>query len=230
MVKFLIGAIAVAAAALSATPAFAQAASADAAPAKPAYLVVTGRTLDRAKMGQYAAALRPIYAKNGGRYVGFGGPGRGAVCLAGPCEGRSAVIVQFPDAETMDAFWWGPDYRAAIKLRDRAGVFNVVGLEGAASAVSAPAGGIVVFAFGADAPASAVARISAAAAKAGGRLLNAPERAPAPYEGDAAYSAYVLAGFPDAASRAAFLDAPAVKRLIRTGGVMALTADAPPQG
>jgi uncharacterized protein (DUF1330 family) len=43
--------------------------------AMPSYLVVLGVVTDRAKVGEYAKALAPIYATNGGRYVGIGGPG-----------------------------------------------------------------------------------------------------------------------------------------------------------
>ena len=73
----------------------------------PGYLLVVGKTTDRAKIGAYAASLPPIYASLNGYYVAIGAPGRGVTWLEGPWTDRSVIFAKFPTRAGADAFWWG---------------------------------------------------------------------------------------------------------------------------
>jgi uncharacterized protein (DUF1330 family) len=117
---------------------------ADAAAAGPGYLVVIGKGTDRERMMAYSRALPPVYAKAGGRYLAIGGPGRGVEWLAGPWRDRSLVLARFDGVPQVLAFWWGDDYREAVRLRERAGQFTVVAVPGAAAdaARAAPASAV----------------------------------------------------------------------------------------
>lgn len=203
----------------------------------PAYLLVIGRTLDRAQMGAYAAALAPIYAANQGGYVGLGRPGAGASCLEGPCQERSVILARFASGAGLDGFWWGQDYRRTIRLRDRAGVFDVVAIAGAPAIDPFPgaASGHVVLLLGPTAGLDArAAAFKAAAAQAGGRVI--ADAAPAPLEGDQPWAQAIIASFPTVEAREAFLAGRIArnlaKRRAKDGPTMLVTINgfgAPPQ-
>ena len=73
----------------------------------PGYLLVVGKTTDRAKIGAYAASLPPIYASLDGYYLAIGASGRGVTWLEGPWTDRSVIFAKFPTRAGGDAFWWG---------------------------------------------------------------------------------------------------------------------------
>ena len=201
----------------------------------PGYLLVLGRSTDRAKIIQYSMTLPPIYAATGGRYIGIGRPGGGVTCLAGLCEGRSAVVATWADDKKISAFWWGEAYRQAVKLRDNAGVFTVVGLKGQANVTPFEGGALLVANFAvATEPASALAWL-ASAAEGGARLLVKPETtAFTPLEGDALYNRVALVSFASKDARDKFAAAEATKALIKnsTGtsliALIAIDEPAPP--
>jgi uncharacterized protein (DUF1330 family) len=215
------------AAALLATTAAAQT-----APAKPGFLIVVGEVTDRAKMGDYAKALAPIYASNGGRYIGFGGPGRGVACVAGPCEKHSIVIVQFKDYPTLDSFWWGEDYRKAVRARDRAGVFTVFGAEGVGA--TPYSGGALLLMMSRQTPDGYVrsARLisSARVATKAAPLITGTPGAATALEGLSPYDRVELLSFPDTAARGAFVADKAVQRWAKDSGAWLemLAVDPPP--
>lgn len=73
---------------------------------------------DMPAMERYRAAVMPVVARHGGRYVAIGGPVR-------PIEGdRPApvfpVIIEFPDLATAEAWYASPDYRDLLALRKAA--------------------------------------------------------------------------------------------------------------
>jgi uncharacterized protein (DUF1330 family) len=184
-------------------------------PEAPAYLVVVGKATDRARMAQYASALPSAYAEAGGFYLGIGGPGRGVTWIEGPWRDRSLVVARFPNAQAIDRFWWGPIYREAIKLRDRAGVFDVVAAPGIA--VSAPQGADAAYLVIMSPEGKAADAVSAAFAKgvaeSGGALLN--DGAFTPLEGDTVFSRVHIAAWPNKAARQAYLDGRAGKAAAR---------------
>ncbi|MCE2722354.1 MAG: DUF1330 domain-containing protein [Burkholderiales bacterium] len=202
----------------------------------PGYLVVLGRSFDRNKIIAYSAALPPIYAETGGHYIGIGRPGGGVSCVYGLCEGRSAVIARWADQKGIDAFWWGDAYRKAIRLRDGAGVFTVVGLKAITNTTPFDAGALLIGtmsipAVGSSDVGAAQAWIDSATAT-GARLL-APFSATAviPLEGDALYNRVVLLSFESKDKRDAFAVSAATKSLLAAGPpltiVSIIAVDAP---
>lgn len=96
---------------------------------RPGYLVVQGVVTDREGFKAYSAALPPIYAKYGGRYLAMT-PAPLVEVAEGAPENRSVVIAKFPSKEAAWAFWNSPEYAAAKKLREGKGTFYVMVLEG----------------------------------------------------------------------------------------------------
>lgn len=88
-----------------------------------AYMIVQGKGYAPGSLGPYAAALPPIYAKYGGRYVAF----ETDIDVAEGDSDYSAVIVSaWPSKIAARAFWDSPEYAEAIKLREGIGEFDVV--------------------------------------------------------------------------------------------------------
>ncbi len=200
-------------------PAFSQTSISSAGTAStPGYLVVIGRTLDRTKLMAYSAALPPIYAETGGHYIGLGRPGGGVMCVYGLCEGRSVVIARWADAEGIDAFWWGEKYRKAVRLRDNAGGFTVVGLKGISDVAPFEPGALLLATFSGAFASPAVDSWVSAAEKAGAKLL-APiaPNALMPLEGDALYSRIALLSFEAKEKRDAFVAGETNQALIKSG-------------
>ncbi len=191
----------------------------------PGYLLVLGRSTDRAKIIQYSMTLPPIYAATGGRYIGIGRPGGGVTCLYGLCEGRSAVAAHWSDNKSVSQFWWGDAYRQAVKLRDNAGVFTVVGLKGLANVAPFEGGALLVANFSANTDSANTAAWLTAAAESGARLLVAPQAtALTPLEGDALYNRVALLSFANREARDKFGAAEATKALIKNSTAMSLMA------
>lgn len=189
----------------------------------PGLLLVVGRLLDFPKMGAYSKALPPVYAQYGGAYLAMGGPGRGLDWLDGPHRDRSLVLARFASVEAVQRFWWSPEYRAAAKLRDGAGAFNVVAVPGLAGAAVPSAGGafLVVLTLTLDAAAADAAQAALASELVthGGRLLAGA--APGELrllEGDPAWDRVTVAHLPSAAAVDALLASPrlAEQRASRT--------------
>jgi uncharacterized protein (DUF1330 family) len=200
----------------------------------PGYLIVLGRSTDRTKIIAYSATLPPIYAQTGGRYIGIGRPGGGVSCLYGLCEGRSAVIAYWRDEASISKFWWGDAYRQAVRLRDNAGVFTVVGVKGLADVAPFESPGALMIATMSGATESGAAQAWVnAATEAGGKLL-APMTPVAliPLEGDALYNRLALINFPNKEKRDLFAASEATKALIKnsTGQqlISLIAVDAPP--
>ncbi len=202
----------------------------------PGYIIVLGRSFDRNKIIAYAAALPPIYAETGGRYIGQGRPGAGVTCLYGLCEGRSAIVAFWPDQTAIEAFWWGEAYRKAIRLRDGAGVFTVVGIRGAVGAVpyALPGALLIATASGATEPAAATTWLDAAS-KAGARLLAPFSNASlVALEGDPLYSRVAMLSFESRERRDQFAVSDETKIFIKSAppmslvSMIAIDAPAPP--
>lgn len=82
-----------------------------------AYMIVVADISDRQKFIEgYGAAAGALVEKFGGRYV-LRGPG--LELLEGSFgDGASMVISEWPDKETIRAFWDSPEYQEAKKLRE----------------------------------------------------------------------------------------------------------------
>ncbi len=211
---------------------------AQAAPSpNPGYLVVVGKTTDRAKIASYAAQLPPIYARLDGYYLAVGAPGRGVTWLEGPWTDRSVIFAKFPTRAGADAFWWGEAYRTAIRKRDNAGVFSVVAIEGVGPTPFEGAGAgflIVMTGTTGKGPAEQEASDRAAASliegvkRSGGQLVNSPGTGQfTPMEGDTVFDRFVVAAWPSLAARDAYLasaDAAEAKRLRQLAGISAVAS------
>jgi uncharacterized protein (DUF1330 family) len=203
----------------------------------PGYLLVVGKTTDRAKIGAYAASLPPIYASLDGYYLAIGAPGRGVTWLEGPWTDRSVIFAKFPTRAGADAFWWGEVYRTAIRKRDNAGVFSVVAIEGTGPTPfeGAGAGFLIVMtgstgkgAIEPDASERAVTSLVDGVKRSGGQLINSPSTGQfTPMEGDTVFDRFVVAAWPSLAARDAYLasaDAEEAKRLRALAGISAVAS------
>jgi uncharacterized protein (DUF1330 family) len=90
--------------------------------------------MNREAMQAYSAATPPIYVKYQGHYLGVGGVGRGVEHLVGDWPTQAVMLAQFPSPQAVSDFWWGPEYRAAAKLREGAVEVDVCRLEGTGAA------------------------------------------------------------------------------------------------
>jgi uncharacterized protein (DUF1330 family) len=98
---------------------------------KPAFLLVTARVTDGARMGAYARALAAsgLYERHGGHYLFIG---KAALPLEDWPDGTSIVCAQFPSRAAAEAFWFDAQYQDEVKpLRAGAGDFHVAIFEGA---------------------------------------------------------------------------------------------------
>ena len=219
------------------TPLTASQPAAQSAPAStevsPGYLIVVGRSTDRAKLIAYSSTLPPIYAEMGGRYIGLGRPGVGVTCVYGLCEGRSAVIATWADQTGIESFWWGARYRKAVPLRDKAGVFTVVGLKGNAGVAAFDAGALLIATAGGNTDVVGAQTWLDEAAKAGARLLTPFNPASLILlEGDALYNRVALLSFSSKDKRDAFIASSSTQSFIKAAPTLSLISmiavDAPP--
>lgn len=205
----------------------------------PAYLLVLGKATDRDRMAAYSRALPPIYASRGGRYVAFGGPGRGVDWLAGPVRDRSVVLARFDRRADVHGFWWSDDYRAAARLRERAGQFTVLALDGTDEDPARDAAPAAVYLVEATVTREIAdyddyrSQFDALAAAHRGRaIVRAGEAEMDSLEGDALFDRLAVTFFPDSAGVDAFLAAARTDRLVtardRAGLVLLARAGSPP--
>jgi uncharacterized protein (DUF1330 family) len=206
-------------------PMVGQAQPAQASAQLPGYLLVVGKTTDRAKIGAYVAALPAIYAQHNGRYLALGGAGRGVAFLEGPWSDRSLILANFPNRSAIDAFWWGEAYRNAIRKRDNAGVFSVVALTGSRALPfdGNNVGYLIVMTGPRDAsPAQANASEAAAQAlqdsvtAAGGVFLTSTQAGQfTSMEGDTVFDRFIIAAWPNLTVRDAYLASASARRTAR---------------
>jgi uncharacterized protein (DUF1330 family) len=108
----------------------------------PGYMLVMGTTKKPEAMAEYSKLLPPIYARFQGYYVATGRKDATMTLLEGTFRNQSVVLARFPTVETVNEFWWSPEYRAAAKLRidADAGSFTVIRLKGRAGEGDRPLG------------------------------------------------------------------------------------------
>jgi uncharacterized protein (DUF1330 family) len=222
---------------MGASPALAQG-----QPANPGYLIVFGKTTDRAKIGQYSASLPPIYVANGGYYLAIGGAGRGVNWIEGPLGDRSLIFAKFPSRAAVDGFWWGESYRTTIRKRDNAGTFTVFGFEGTGPLAyeGRDAAYLVVMTASGDAEdqkrrsVRAAELLVAGVMQSGGAMVaDLTTGQFTAMEGDSFFDHIQVAAWPNKAAREAYLQssrASAAKRMrSRIGISLVATADGVPR-
>lgn len=93
----------------------------------PAYLVVEAVITDREKFMAYAQRVPELVARFGGEYIVLGGTQE---ALEGDWGDVRLVVHRWPDMASARRFWNSPDYAEVRKLREGAGEFRVMLLEG----------------------------------------------------------------------------------------------------
>jgi uncharacterized protein (DUF1330 family) len=92
----------------------------------PAYFFIKTKIHNRDEYMQYVAAVRPLAAKYGSRYLVRSTP---VEMLEGDAEewGDYLLLVsEFPDLETAKRFWHSDEYQAVRKLREAHGIVHVM--------------------------------------------------------------------------------------------------------
>ncbi len=206
----------------------------------PGYLLVVGKTTDRAKIGAYAAALPPIYASNEGYYLAIGGTGRGVTWLEGPWQDRSLILGKFPSRASVDTFWWGDAYRGAIRKRDNAGVFSVFALEATAPLrfEGSGTGFLIVMTAPRDTSSSQLALSQRAALalkegveSSGGQLMTSNSIGHyTSMEGDSVFDRITIAAWPTLEARNAYLRSSAERNAAKLRQRLGLSAVATADG
>jgi len=92
-----------------------------------AYLIVEAVITDRGKFAAYAQAVPELVARFGGEYVVLGGEQE---ALEGDWGDARLVVHRWPDMAAARRFWRSPEYAEARKLREGAGEFRVLLVEG----------------------------------------------------------------------------------------------------
>jgi uncharacterized protein (DUF1330 family) len=81
----------------------------------PAYLIAEHVITDAAKFEEYRAAVAPMIARHGGRYLTKAGSHR--LPEGGQWQPERVVIIEFPDMAALDRWYRSPEYQPFIALR-----------------------------------------------------------------------------------------------------------------
>jgi uncharacterized protein (DUF1330 family) len=93
----------------------------------PAYLIAEIEVTDPALYERYKPLAAAAIAAGGGRYLVRGGE---TVALEGAAPAGRLVILEFPNAAAAQAFYDGPDYAEARRIRERAAKSRVIIADG----------------------------------------------------------------------------------------------------
>jgi uncharacterized protein (DUF1330 family) len=91
-----------------------------------AFLIIQGTVDNWDKFRAYTAIVPAMVQKFGGTYLAMGAP----QLLEGDFDPKSAGISQWANKQAILDFWDSPEYKQAKTLRENAGVFNVMLVEG----------------------------------------------------------------------------------------------------
>lgn len=90
------------------------------------YVIANVDTTDPEKMSEYRQWSTAAVQAHGGEFLVRGGQQQ---VLEGSAFART-VVIRFPDYAAAQVFYDSPQYRKAREIREGAGVFNVVCVEG----------------------------------------------------------------------------------------------------
>ncbi|WP_237215120.1 DUF1330 domain-containing protein [Falsiroseomonas oryziterrae] len=93
----------------------------------PAYLIANIEVTDPEGFERYRAAVPPVIAAHGGRYLVRGGA---QTALEGALALKRLVILEFPSMAAAQAFYASPDYAPLLALRLATTRSDVVLVEG----------------------------------------------------------------------------------------------------
>jgi len=80
-----------------------------------AYLIAEHIITDVAKFEEYRTSVAPMIAKHGGRYLTKGGSQK--MPEGGHWAPERVVIIEFPDMQSLDAWYKSSEYQPLIALR-----------------------------------------------------------------------------------------------------------------
>lgn len=69
----------------------------------------------QARYKQYQAQVQPLIMVHGGRVLAIG---RDLEVMEGDHDGRRLIVLEFPDMESLKAFWRSPEYARIKPLRE----------------------------------------------------------------------------------------------------------------
>lgn len=92
-----------------------------------AYMVIEARITDFERFRAYAIANPPIVARYGGRYLAMRSETQ---ALEGDFSGWRLVLSAWPDMDAARRYWHSPEYAAIRPLREGAGEFRVILVQG----------------------------------------------------------------------------------------------------
>ena len=90
-------------------------------------MIIQAHITQPQKFANYTAVVPALVARFGGRYRVLGGA---TTVLEGHWPDVKTVVSEWPDRASAQAFWDSPEYRQATTLREGAGTFSVVLIEG----------------------------------------------------------------------------------------------------
>jgi uncharacterized protein (DUF1330 family) len=93
----------------------------------PAYAVIDVRATDAEKADRYRELSGPSVEKHGGRFLARGGA---LLVLEGEWDPERIVVIEFPSADAAQAWYDSDDYRTARAVREGAGTWSMVVVEG----------------------------------------------------------------------------------------------------
>jgi uncharacterized protein (DUF1330 family) len=96
---------------------------------RPAYLISIVSVSDREKLQSYEAAVEPLLRDASARHI-VHVDRKDIELLEGDFGNLSVSIVQFPTIEALRSFYDHPSHRALIPVREDAGDFTVLAIEG----------------------------------------------------------------------------------------------------
>ncbi|WP_354687811.1 DUF1330 domain-containing protein [Cupriavidus necator] len=95
-----------------------------------AYLIADVDITDPAAFEEYKREVPATEARYGGKYLGRGGPTK---VLEGDWQPHRLVIVEFPDMESLLAWYDSPEYARLKTIRKQCAKTRMIALEGVAA-------------------------------------------------------------------------------------------------
>jgi len=92
-----------------------------------AYVVVDVERTDLERAARYSELSGPSVERHGGRFLARGGATR---VLEGGWQPERLVVIEFESAEAAQAWYESEDYRAAREVRNGAGHWRMVVVDG----------------------------------------------------------------------------------------------------
>jgi uncharacterized protein (DUF1330 family) len=102
------------------------------------FMIIQAHITAPEKFRNYTAVVPALVARHGGKYLVLGGD---TTVLEGqwtPWPDVKTVVSEWPDRASAMAFWQSDDYREAAQLRQGAGDFTIVLVDGIQLPQSAP--------------------------------------------------------------------------------------------